>query len=156
MDKIWNTLLLFGAGWWVGNQMVQSNPIIPANVTGAQSASDAVAAAAQDIAAQVTAQTSDGSAVPGATPDVDANNDVATSAPPLVASAQDPSASAPPAIKDTGMTVNNMPVCIDSFNNLVDCTTGAPLDDASAEVIINALQTTKPTGPVGRYRGFRY
>lgn len=141
--------LAFGAGWWIGDQMNKTQPIMSPPIL------DPTVAAAQAAAAQITAQTSDGSSVPGATPEVDASNEAASGAP-LVATMADPNAGAPPAIQDTGMTVNNMPVCIDSFNNLVDCTTGAPLDDASAEVIINALQPTAPTGPIGRYRGFRY
>lgn len=138
--------LAFGAGWWIGDQMskaqtssASSPPIVDPNVI-----------AAQNAAAQIAAQTSDGSAVPGATPDTDASNEAASGAP-LVATMMDPNAGAPPVIKDTGMTVQGMPVCIDSFNNLVDCTTGQPLDDATANVIINSLQVTRPTGPIGRW-----
>lgn len=119
-----NELLWLAAGWWIGNRMGMGQPIVPPDVVNAPDLTTAAQNAANDAANQITGQ---------------------AAAPPLVASSDQLAAGAGPQVRDTGLTVNGQPVCVDSFMNLVDCTTGQLLDDASAQVIINTLQQTQST-----------
>lgn len=131
---MWEALLWFGVGWWVGTNKALGQPIIPPEVASAPTVQDAVTAAADDVAAAIQQQA--GGAAPA---------DTGVSSPPLVASGQlAPDMATAPGATDTGYTVNGRPVCVDSFMNLVDCTTGQPLSDDEAQIIINTLQ------PVGR------
>lgn len=131
---MWDALLWFGIGWWVGSNRALGQPIIPPNVANAGSAQDAAAAAAEDVTAAIQQQASGG-------------DDTGAAPAPLVASDQmAPGTTVGATIRNTGLLVNNKPVCVDSFMNLVDCQTGNPLTDDEAQIIINTLQ---PVGAQG-------